>query len=96
MQTADHGAIERSELRVVTERRPTLEELTDALFAWRVVRHVRSDAYFPFAEGIAAAAAAGVTAVVQPGGSRRDTAAIEIANRNGMAMVFTGRRHYRR
>ena len=139
MQTADHGAIERSELRVVTERRPTLEELTDALFAWRVVRHVRSnaiviarnattlgigaaqvnrrvaveialrragdrargavmasDAYFPFAEGIAAAATAGVTAVVQPGGSRRDTAAIEIANRNGMAMVFTGRRHYRR
>ena len=139
MQTADHGAIERSELRVVTERRPTLEELTDALFAWRVVRHVRSnaivvarnaatlgigaaqvnrrvaveialqragdrargavmasDAYFPFAEGIAAAAAAGVTAVVQPGGSRRDTAAIEIANRHGMAMVFTGRRHYRR
>ena len=139
MQTADHGAIERSELRVVTERRPTLEELTDALFAWRVVRHVRSnaiviarnastlgigaaqvnrrvaveialqragdrargavmasDAYFPFAEGIAAAAAAGVTAVVQPGGSRRDTAAIEIANRSGMAMVFTGRRHYRR
>ncbi len=139
MQTADHGAIERSELRVVTDRRPTLEELTDALFAWRVVRHVRSnaivvarhastlgigaaqvnrrvaveialqragdrargavmasDAYFPFAEGIAAAAAAGVTAVVQPGGSRRDTAAIEIANRNGMAMVFTGRRHYRR
>jgi phosphoribosylaminoimidazolecarboxamide formyltransferase/IMP cyclohydrolase len=139
MQTPDHGAIERSELRVVTERRPTLEELTDALFAWRVVRHVRSnaivvarnastlgigaaqvnrrvaveialqragdrargavmasDAYFPFAEGIAAAAAAGVTAVVQPGGSRRDNAAIEIANRNGMAMLFTGRRHYRR
>jgi phosphoribosylaminoimidazolecarboxamide formyltransferase/IMP cyclohydrolase len=55
-----------------------------------------SDAYFPFAEGIAAAAAAGVTAMVQPGGSRRDTAAIEIANRNGMAMLFTGRRHYRR
>lgn len=139
LQTADHGAIERSELRVVTERRPTLVELTDALFAWRVVRHVRSnaivvarhastlgigaaqvnrrvaveialqragdrargavmasDAYFPFAEGIAAAAAAGITAVVQPGGSRRDNAAIEIANRNGMAMLFTGRRHYRR
>ncbi|MEI6270762.1 MAG: bifunctional phosphoribosylaminoimidazolecarboxamide formyltransferase/IMP cyclohydrolase [Chloroflexota bacterium] len=139
LQTPDHGAIERAELRVVTERRPTLEELTDLLFAWRVVRHVRSnaivvarnaatlgigaaqvnrrvaveialqragdrargavlasDAYFPFAEGISAAAAAGITAVVQPGGSRRDAAAIEIANRNGMAMVFTGRRHYRR
>jgi phosphoribosylaminoimidazolecarboxamide formyltransferase/IMP cyclohydrolase len=139
LQTPDHGAIERAELRVVTERRPTLEELTDLLFAWRTVRHVRSnaivvargaatlgigaaqvnrrvaveialqragdrargavlasDAYFPFAEGISAAAAAGITAVVQPGGSRRDSAAIEIANRNGMAMVFTGRRHYRR
>lgn len=139
LQTRDHGAIERGELRVVTERRPTLDELTDLLFAWRVVRHVRSnaivlarnavtlgigagqvnrrvaveialqragdrargavlasDAYFPFAEGISAAAAAGITAVVQPGGSRRDAAAIEIANRNGMAMVFTGRRHYRR
>ena len=55
-----------------------------------------SDAYFPFAEGIAAAAAAGVTAIVQPGGSRRDAAAIEIADRHGMSMVFTGRRHYRR
>ena len=139
MQERDRGAIERSELRVVTERRPTLDELTDLLFSWRVVRHVRSnaivvsrgvatlgigaaqanrrvavdialagagerargavlasDAYFPFAEGLAAAAAAGITAVVQPGGSRRDQAAIEIADRNGMAMVFTGRRHYRR
>ena len=55
-----------------------------------------SDAYFPFAEGITAAAAAGITAVVQPGGSRRDAAAIEIADRMGLAMVFTGRRHYRR
>ena len=139
LQTPDHGAIERAELRVVTERRPTLEELTDLLFAWRTVRHVRSnaivvargaatlgigaaqvnrrvaveialqragdrargavlasDAYFPFAEGMSAAAAAGITAVVQPGGSRRDAAAIDIANRHGMAMVFTGRRHYRR
>ena len=139
LQTADTGDIERSQLRVVTERRPTLDELTDLLFSWRVVRHVRSnaivvarnaatlgigaaqvnrrvavdlalsqagerargavmasDAYFPFAEGIAAAAAAGITAIVQPGGSRRDAAAIEIADRHGMSMVFTGRRHYRR
>jgi phosphoribosylaminoimidazolecarboxamide formyltransferase/IMP cyclohydrolase len=139
LQTADTGNIERSQLRVVTERRPTLDELTDLLFSWRIVRHIRSnaivvargaatlgigaaqvnrrvavdialnqagerargavmasDAYFPFAEGIAAAAAAGVTAIVQPGGSRRDAAAIEIADRHGIAMVFTGRRHYRR
>jgi phosphoribosylaminoimidazolecarboxamide formyltransferase/IMP cyclohydrolase len=139
LQTADTGNIDRSQLRVVTERRPTLDELTDLLFSWRVVRHIRSnaivvargaatlgigaaqvnrrvavdialsqagerargavmasDAYFPFAEGIAAAAAAGITAIVQPGGSRRDAAAIEIADRHGIAMVFTGRRHYRR
>jgi len=139
LQTADTGNIERAQLRVVTERRPTLDELTDLLFSWRVVRHIRSnaivvargaatlgigaaqvnrrvavdialsqagerargavmasDAYFPFAEGIAAAAAAGITAIVQPGGSRRDAAAIEIADRYGLAMVFTGRRHYRR
>ena len=139
LQTADTGNIERAQLRVVTERRPTLDELTDLLFSWRIVRHVRSnaivvargattlgigaaqvnrrvavdialnqagerargavmasDAYFPFAEGIAAAAAAGITAIVQPGGSRRDAAAIEIADRYGIAMVFTGRRHYRR
>lgn len=139
LQTADTGNIERSQLRVVTERRPTLDELTDLLFSWRIVRHIRSnaivvargaatlgigaaqvnrrvavdialnqagerargavmasDAYFPFAEGIAAAAAAGITAIVQPGGSRRDAAAIEIADRYGIAMVFTGRRHYRR
>ena len=139
LQTTDTGNIDRSQLRVVTERRPTLDELTDLLFSWRVVRHIRSnaivvargaatlgigaaqvnrrvavdialsqagerargavmasDAYFPFAEGIAAAAAAGITAIVQPGGSRRDAAAIEIADRHGIAMVFTGRRHYRR
>jgi phosphoribosylaminoimidazolecarboxamide formyltransferase/IMP cyclohydrolase len=139
LQTADTGNIDRSQLRVVTERRPTLDELTDLLFSWRIVRHIRSnaivvargaatlgigaaqvnrrvavnialnqagdrargavmasDAYFPFAEGIAAAAAAGITAIVQPGGSRRDAAAIEIADRHGIAMVFTGRRHYRR
>ena len=139
LQTTDTGNIERSQLRVVTERRPTLDELTDLLFSWRIVRHIRSnaivvargaatlgigaaqvnrrvavdialnqagerargavmasDAYFPFAEGIAAAAAAGITAIVQPGGSRRDAAAIEIADRHGIAMVFTGRRHYRR
>ncbi|NBP82870.1 bifunctional phosphoribosylaminoimidazolecarboxamide formyltransferase/inosine monophosphate cyclohydrolase [bacterium] len=139
LQTADTGNIDRSQLRVVTERRPTLDELTDLLFSWRVVRHIRSnaivvargaatlgigaaqvnrrvavdialnqagerargavmasDAYFPFAEGIAAAAAAGITAIVQPGGSRRDAAAIEIADRHGITMVFTGRRHYRR
>ena len=122
----------------MTSRRPTLEELTDLLFAWRAVRHVRSnaivlarnaatvgigaaqaaarsrsrsrcaapatgaklavmasDAYFPFPDGIQAAADAGVTAIIQPGGSIRDEMAIEVADRHHLAMVFTGRRHFR-
>jgi phosphoribosylaminoimidazolecarboxamide formyltransferase / IMP cyclohydrolase len=137
----DHDALglDRGQLQVVTKRRPTLEELTDLLFAWRAVRHVRSnaivlarngstvaigaaqasrqvsveialrragdrsklavmasDAYFPFPDGIQLAAQSGVTAIIQPGGSIRDQMAIEVANRHHMAMVFTGRRHYRR
>ena len=54
-----------------------------------------SDAFFPFADGIEAAAEAGVTAIIQPGGSLRDAAGIEAADRAGMAMVFTGVRHFR-
>ncbi len=132
------SALDRGHLQVVTKRRPTLEELTDLLFAWRAVRHVRSnaiilarngatvgigagqasrqvsveialrragdraklsvmasDAYFPFPDGIQAAASAGVTAIIQPGGSIRDEMAIEVADRHHLAMVFTGRRHFR-
>ena len=123
---------------MVTRRRPTLEELTDLMFAWRAVRHVTSlavvvargaqlvgvgagqssrltateialhraadrapravlasDAYFPFGDAIALAAERGVTAIIQPGGSVRDEMAIEIADRHHLAMVFTGRRHFR-
>jgi phosphoribosylaminoimidazolecarboxamide formyltransferase/IMP cyclohydrolase len=54
-----------------------------------------SDAFFPFPDGIEAAAAAGVTAVIQPGGSVQDKTVIEAANRLGLAMVFTGVRHFR-
>ena len=54
-----------------------------------------SDAYFPFPDGIQAAAGAGVTAIIQPGGSIRDEMAIEVADRHHLAMVFTGRRHFR-
>jgi phosphoribosylaminoimidazolecarboxamide formyltransferase/IMP cyclohydrolase len=54
-----------------------------------------SDAYFPFPDVIAHAAIAGVTAIIQPGGSRRDEMAIEVADRHHLAMVFTGRRHFR-
>ncbi len=138
VQTFDNLEEDRNKLQVVTQRRPTLEELTDLLFAWRAVRHVRSnaivlakkhsmigmgagqpsrvvsvevalrkageraplsvmasDAYFPFPDGIQIAAQAGVTAIIQPGGSIRDEMAIEVADRHHMAMVFTGRRHFR-
>jgi phosphoribosylaminoimidazolecarboxamide formyltransferase/IMP cyclohydrolase len=138
VETVDDLGLDGSQLQVVTKRRPTLEELTDLLFAWRAVRHVRSnaivlaknaatvgigsgqpsrqvsveialrragerarlsvmaaDAYFPFPDGIQVAAQAGVTAIIQPGGSIRDEMAIEVADRHHLAMVFTGRRHFR-
>jgi phosphoribosylaminoimidazolecarboxamide formyltransferase/IMP cyclohydrolase len=138
VETLDTLGVDRRQLHVVTKRRPTLEELTDLLFAWRAVRHVRSnaivlaknagtvgvgaaqasrqvaveialrragerarlavmasDAYFPFPDGIQLAAQAGVTAIIQPGGSIRDEMAIEVADRHHLAMVFTGRRHFR-
>ena len=138
VETKDTLDIDRSQLNVVTRRRPTLEELTDLMFAWRTARHVTSlavvvaknaqlvgvgagqpsrltateialhraaeraqravlasDAYFPFGDAIALAAERGVTAIIQPGGSVRDEMAIEIADRHHLAMVFTGRRHFR-
>ena len=138
VEALDTLDVDRSQLQVVTRRHPTLGELTDLLFAWRAVRHVRSnaivlarngatvgigaaqasrsisvdialrragtrsklavmasDAYFPFPDGIQIAANAGVTAIIQPGGSIRDEMAIEVADRHHLAMVFTGRRHFR-
>lgn len=123
---------------VVTSREPTLEEVTDLLFAWQAVKHVRSnaivlarklslvgvgagqmsrvdsvelaikkagdrakgsvmasDAFFPFPDGIEAAANAGVTAIIQPGGSLRDQEVIKAANASHLAMVFTHRRHFK-
>lgn len=138
IQTPDESVTEESSFKVVTERHPTLEELTDLIFAWRCVRHVTSngivlakalatvgvgpgqlsrvvavdvavrkagenarlavmasDAYFPFPDGIEVAARAGVTAIIQPGGSLRDQMMIETANRHHMAMLFTGKRHFK-
>jgi phosphoribosylaminoimidazolecarboxamide formyltransferase / IMP cyclohydrolase len=138
VESLDALGLDKGQLQVVTKRRPTLEELTDLLFAWRAVRHVRSnaivlarngaavgigagqanravsveialrragdrarlavmasDAYFPFPDGIALAAQAGVTAIIQPGGSIRDEMATDVADRHHLAMVFTGRRHFR-
>ena len=137
VQTTDEAVAEEN-FKVATERHPTLEELSDLIFAWRCVRHVlsnaivlarslatvgvgpgqlsrvvavevavrkagenarlavmASDAYFPFPDGIEVAARAGVTAIIQPGGSLRDQMMIDTANRHRMAMLFTGRRHFK-
>ena len=138
LQDADTGRVEESELDVVTWRPPTADELRSLIFAWRVCKHVKSnaivyardgqtigigagqmsrvdaakfgamkavlplqgtvaasDAFFPFADGLEAVAAAGATAVIQPGGSVKDQDVIAAADRLGMAMVFTGIRHFR-
>ena len=138
LQDADHARIEPADLKVVTDRPPSEEELQSLLFAWRVTKHVKSnaivyardgqtlgigagqmsrvdaarfgamkavlpldgcvaasDAFFPFPDGLEVVAAAGATAVIQPGGSVRDAEVIAAANRLGVAMVFTGIRHFR-
>jgi phosphoribosylaminoimidazolecarboxamide formyltransferase/IMP cyclohydrolase len=141
VQQPDRAPLAEEELRVVTNRAPSQEELAALRFGWRVVKHVKSnaivyaspnstlgigagqmsrvdssrlaiwkaqnaalslagsaiasDALFPFADGVEAAAAAGATAVIQPGGSLRDDEVIAAAERLGMAMVFTGRRHFK-
>jgi phosphoribosylaminoimidazolecarboxamide formyltransferase/IMP cyclohydrolase len=129
---------EGGDLRVVTDRAPTAEELRDLLFAWKVVRHVKSnavvlakngqligagagqmnraqsselavamagyrtegavcasDAFFPFPDGPEALAKAGVKAIIQPGGSKKDADTVAVCNRYGVAMVFAGARHFR-
>jgi phosphoribosylaminoimidazolecarboxamide formyltransferase/IMP cyclohydrolase len=146
VQTRDNGA--NPELKVVTKRQPTAQELADCRFAWTVAKHVKSnaivyardgatagigagqmnrlesariaawkakdaadkagwaqprtigsavasDAFFPFADGLLAAVEAGATAVIQPGGSIRDDEVIAAADAAGLAMVFTGMRHFR-
>ena len=148
VQDRDNGHIASGELKAVTKREPTEQELKDCLFAWTVARHVKSnaivyardgvtagigagqmnrrdssriaamkaaeaaethgwdsartigsavasDAFFPFADGLLAAAEAGATAIIQPGGSIRDDEVIKAADEAGLAMVFTGMRHFR-
>jgi phosphoribosylaminoimidazolecarboxamide formyltransferase / IMP cyclohydrolase len=138
LQDADTARITESELKVVTWRPPSAEELRSLIFAWRVCKHVKSnavvyardgqtigigagqmsrvdaakfgamkavlplngtvaasDAYFPFPDGLEAVAAAGATAVIQPGGSIKDQDVIDAADKLGVAMVFTGIRHFR-
>jgi phosphoribosylaminoimidazolecarboxamide formyltransferase/IMP cyclohydrolase len=148
VQDRDAGTVDDADLTVVTERAPTEAERRDLVFAWRVAKHVKSnaiifardsatvgigagqmsrldaaliaarkadeaaraaglsqslavgsvvasDAFFPFADGLIAVAEAGATAVIQPGGSLRDAEVIAAANERGLAMVFTGMRHFR-
>jgi len=148
VQDRDSGYVDDSDLKVVTKRKPTDSEMADLLMAWKVAKHVKSnaiiyvkdgstagigagqmsridsariaarkaedaqsaagwseprtkgcacasDAFFPFADGMLAAAAAGATAIIQPGGSIRDDEVIAAADKEGIAMVFTGMRHFR-
>jgi phosphoribosylaminoimidazolecarboxamide formyltransferase/IMP cyclohydrolase len=141
VQQRDTGMVTEGDLKLVTKRTPTKQELKDLLFAWKVVKFVKSnaivyckegrtigvgagqmsrvysariasikatdaglevrgsvmasDAFFPFRDGLDQAAEVGVTAVIQPGGSLRDQEVIDAANQHGIAMVFTGMRHFR-
>jgi phosphoribosylaminoimidazolecarboxamide formyltransferase / IMP cyclohydrolase len=142
VQDSDRLQISEADLKIVTARRPTPEELRALLFAWRVCKHVKSnaivyarfseghgqtvgigagqmsrvdaarfgamkavlplagsvaasDAFFPFPDGLETVAEAGATAVIQPGGSVRDAEVIAAANKLGVAMAFTGIRHFR-
>jgi phosphoribosylaminoimidazolecarboxamide formyltransferase/IMP cyclohydrolase len=138
VQEPDSLTIAESDLKVVTKRQPSREELRDLLFGWKIAKHVKSnaivfagagrtlgigagqmsrvdsvkiavlkaqeslagsavasDAFFPFPDGVEEAARAGATAVIQPGGSVRDAEVIAAADRLGLAMVFTGVRHFR-
>ncbi|WP_417262261.1 bifunctional phosphoribosylaminoimidazolecarboxamide formyltransferase/IMP cyclohydrolase [Celeribacter sp.] len=147
-QDKDAGFVGMDDLKVVTEKAPTPEQMKDLLFAWKVAKHVKSnaivyvkdqatvgvgagqmsrldsaliaakkaermaeamglpepltkgsavasDAFFPFADGLLEAAAAGASCVIQPGGSMRDQEVIDAANEAGLAMVLTGMRHFR-
>ncbi len=141
VQNTDMGRISADDLKVVTEKAPTPTQIEDMLFAWTVVKYVKSnaiifckdhmtigvgagqmsrvystriaaikaadegldvkgsvmasDAFFPFRDGIDAAAETGIAAIIQPGGSMRDNEVIQAANEHGLAMVFTGMRHFR-
>lgn len=138
IQTADDSSETRQDCKCVTKRAPTEEEWEALEFAWKIVKHVKSnaivltgkdvtygvgagqmnrvgaadiaiaeagekckgavmssDAFFPFGDTIEAAGKAGITAVIQPGGSIRDEESIEMADKYGIAMVFTGHRHFR-
>ena len=141
MQTSDNHTLALADLRVVTQKKPSDQQLQDLLFAWKVAKYVKSnaivfckdgmtvgvgagqmsrvdsariaaikagnaklslqgtavasDAFFPFRDGLDVVVEAGATCVIQPGGSMRDQEVIDAANEHGVAMVFSGVRHFR-
>lgn len=138
IQSLDTELISEKDLKIVSKRKPTVQEMDDLLFAWKVVKHTKSngiaiakdkcttgvgpgqvsriwalenairqggeriagsvmasDAFFPFPDCVEAAHKAGITAIIQPGGSVRDQESIEAADRYGIAMIFTGMRHFK-
>jgi len=138
VQTVDHGMVDVGAAKLATTRAPTESERADLAFAWRVAKHVKSnaivfakdgvtvaigagqmsrvdsvricerkagdklkgaavasDAFFPFRDGVDVLAGAGASAVIQPGGSVRDEEVVTAANEHGLAMLFTGMRHFR-
>lgn len=138
IQSSDDGKTTAADLQVATKRQPAAEEITDLLFAWKAVKHVKSnaivlaksnqtlgvgagqmnrigaaniaieqagdkasgsvmasDAFFPMPDTVEAAAKSGVTAIIQPGGSKRDQDSVDACDQHGIAMVYTGMRHFK-
>ena len=138
VQDKDTYFLRQGDIKIVTKRAPTPEEMEALLFGWRVVKHVKSnaivftdasrmlaigagqtsrvdavkwgalkatlplqgssmasDAFFPFPDGLLAAASYGIRSVIQPGGSMRDAEVIDAANEHDIAMIFTGIRHFK-
>lgn len=138
VQEIDNELLDKDALQYVTDKKPTEQEMQDLIFAWKLVKHTKSnaitlaknnqsvgvgpgqanritavnialnyagekakgavmasDAFFPFPDCVEAAAKAGITAIIQPGGSIKDQASVEACNKHGIAMVFTGMRHFK-
>ncbi|WP_085993304.1 bifunctional phosphoribosylaminoimidazolecarboxamide formyltransferase/IMP cyclohydrolase [Oceanobacillus senegalensis] len=138
IQSQDNGTVTKDDLQVVTKRTPSEQEVADLLFAWKAVKHVKSnaivlakdgqtigvgagqmnrvgsakiaieqagektkgsvmssDAFFPMPDTVEEAVKAGVTAIIQPGGSKRDQDSIDVCDKHGIAMVYTGMRHFK-
>jgi phosphoribosylaminoimidazolecarboxamide formyltransferase/IMP cyclohydrolase len=95
VQSRDRGMVTPADLKVVTKRTPSPTELGDLMFAWRVCKFVKSNAIIFVRDRMTIGVGAGIRAVIQPGGSKRDEEVIAAANEHDIAMVFTGMRHFR-